>query len=222
MANFCSNMLGVSAADRGELNTSDCAAMGVYYSIKATVQALDMAGLQGVTVAIKGVGKLGAKLAQLLSKDGADLVVADINPGQTEALKRLLPSIKVVDSAVIHKQQTTIYAPCALGNEVNQSTLGEFNCKAIVGGANNQLADESFGQRLHERGILFAPDYIANSGGLIYVADELEPGGFSKERVLDRIKTIEKTLADVYAQAKTQNSPTCEIADTIAEERLSR
>jgi glutamate dehydrogenase/leucine dehydrogenase len=121
----------------------------------------------------------------------------------------------------IAHQSVDIYAPCALGGEFDTRSVKRLHCKAVVGGANNQLVDARAGAALHARGIVYVPDYIANAGGLIYVADELEPGGFSQERVRSRVAGIESTVADMLTRSQQTSKPPGEIADTIALERVA-
>lgn len=220
MAKYTSHMLGVVEADRGTLSTSNCAALGVFYAMKAALYEIDRTqDFSGKRVAIKGVGKLGAELARLVHEAGGALVISDINK---EAANKFIGTerVEVVDHDKIHLQEADIYAPCALGNEFNDSTIKSLRSRVVVGGANNQLPNLKAGKKLHERDILYAPDYIANSGGLIFVADELEPGGFSKMRVLKRVSGIEKTMADIFKRSRESNIPTSEVADTIAQERI--
>lgn len=222
MAATTAHMLGVVAGDRGDLSTSKIASLGVFYGMKAALQHLyNKPDFHGRTVAIKGAGKLGSELARLVCESGGTVYIADINEKACHDLKQQLPNIHIVSNEEIHTQQVDIYAPCALGNEFNRTTIPTLNCRAIVGGANNQLADPAAGDQLHDRGILYAPDYVANAGGLIYVADELEEDGFNKQRVLARAAAIEATLGLIFEDAKRQNLPTYKVADTLGFERMN-
>jgi glutamate dehydrogenase/leucine dehydrogenase len=221
MAEYTSHMLGVKEADRGDLSTSSCAALGVFYAMKAALTQLDgNVEFKGKRIAIKGVGKLGGELARLVHEAGATIVVADVDHAAVEKLGKSLERAEIIDEKTIHTADIDIYAPCALGNEFEDGVIKSLNCRAVVGGANNQLPSLRSGKKLHDRGILYAPDYIANSGGLIYVADELEPGGFDRTRVLERIERIETTMLDVFRRSEKNNVPTSQIADTIALERI--
>ena len=221
MAAATSHMLGVVAGDRGDLNTSNVAALGVFHGIKAVVRQLNgSASLVGQTVAIKGIGKLGGELTRLVLEAGGKVVVSDVNPAACIAIEKLFPGLKIVDNKTIHQQEVDVYAPCALGNEFNVTTIPQLRCKAIVGGANNQLENTAAGDLLHKRNILYAPDYIANAGGLIYVADELEDTGFNKQRVLLRTAGIEETLGLIFEESKRQNLPSHIIADRLGLERM--
>ena len=221
MAAATKHMLGVVAAERGDLNTSKVAALGVFHGIKAALRQLHgTADFSGRAVAIKGAGKLGGELARMIIAAGGQVLVSDVNQEACRVLKEQWPAIEIVDNDTIHAQKVDIYAPCALGNEFNTTTIPKLRCDAVVGGANNQLENIAAGDLLHERSILYAPDYIANAGGLIYVADELEPGGFSKERVLVRTAAIEETLGLIFEEAKQQGLPSHVVADRLALERM--
>lgn len=221
MARHTEHMLGVVAGDRGELTTGKTAALGVFHAIRATLSFLyGESDFHGRSIAIKGIGKLGGELARLVSEAGGRVIVSDVDEAACARLKRQLPNADVVPNGQIHKQKVTIYAPCALGNEFTAESVAELQCEAVAGGANNQLANEKIGDELFKRHILYAPDYIANAGGLIYVADELEPGGFSRARVLSRTAAIENTMTAIFSEAKSQNKPTHRIADILALERI--
>ncbi len=217
------HMLGVVEADRGDLTTAKTAARGVFASMKAALQELYGSDtFADRKIAIKGVGKLGGELARLLREAGAEVYIADIDDAQVKKVSEQVPGSIAVPLQEIHAQVVDIYAPCALGNEFSDEVIEALRCKAVVGGANNQLPNNSAGDKLFSKRILYAPDYIANAGGLIYVADELEPGGFSKERVIERTDAIQKTLSDIFGRSKTENKPTHLVADMIAEERMSK
>ena len=223
MAKQTGHMLGVTPADRGDLSTSKVAALGVFCAMKAVLRKLyGSDSFKGRRVAIKGAGKLGGELARLITVAGGQVVVSDINQDQCQALVAALPGTTIVPNDEIHKQSVDIYAPCALGNEFNDRTIGELDCRAIAGGANNQLSDDAAGDALHARGILYAPDYVANAGGLIYVADELEDGGFSVHRVEERTAAIEQTMMDIFDRAEQQGAPTYRVADELARDRINR
>lgn len=223
MAKQTEHMLGVKPADRGDLNTSKVAALGVFHAMKATLRHLDgSSSFAGKRIAIKGVGKLGGELARLVREAGGLVYIADINSERCQELRRQWPDVTVVANGEIHRCPVDIYSPCALGNEFNSRTISQLRCRAIAGGANNQLVDPSAGDLLHRRRILYAPDYIANAGGLIYVADELEKDGFKAQRVIERTEAIEQTLADIFRRTELEKLPTHRVADMLAEERLRK
>ena len=199
-------------------STSDMAALGTYIAIRICAKELfGTPDLNGKTIAIKGLGKLGGELARLLIKDGAYVTAADINKDVVMRMKKMHPDIRFVSHTEIHKQLCDIYAPCAMGNDITLQSLGKIKTKAIAGGANNQLSSDEVGYKLHAMGILYAPDYVVNAGGLINIVDELENDGYQVARVLSRIEHIQDTLARIFATSKKKNISTHLIADQMAE-----
>jgi glutamate dehydrogenase/leucine dehydrogenase len=223
MGQFTSHMLGLTEADRGTLTTSGVAALGVFYAIQSALNHLyGNPSFEGKTVAIKGAGKLGGELARLVIEAGGQVFVSDVDEAKCRSLEENLQGVTTVSNDSIHTQDVDVYAPCALGGEFTTHTIGHLKCKAVAGGANNQLSDDSAGDQLHERGILYVPDYVANAGGLIYVADELEQDGFNQQRVLDRARHIGDTVTDILNRAKEQGMPTYKVADILALERITK
>lgn len=216
-------MLGLTDADRGDLTTGKTAALGVYCAMKASLRRLNGNNdFNGIKVAIKGAGKLGEELTRLITNSGGQVFISDINPERCNEVQQKYHNVNVVHNDEVHKQHVDIYSPNALGNEFTVSNINQLNCRAIVGGANNQLADEETGNLIFQRGILYAPDYIVNAGGLIYVADELEPGGFNKHRVVERVEAIEGTLMDIFERAAQENIPNNQMADIVARSRIAK
>ncbi|KYD30480.1 Leu/Phe/Val dehydrogenase [Parageobacillus toebii] len=218
-------IVGVPEEYGGSGDSSVSTALGVVYGIQATNKVIwGSDTLHGKTYAIQGLGKVGRKVAERLLEEGADLYVCDINPTAIEAIvsyaKKLGANVKVVQGTEIYGTDADIFVPCAFGNVVNDDTIDVLKVKAIVGSANNQLLDVRHGQMLKEKGILYAPDYIVNAGGLIQVADELY--GPNKGRVLQKMKTIYSTLLHIYAQAEAENITTVEAANRFCEERLQQ
>jgi len=222
MSNYTSRVLGVGG-DRAHLSTASTAALGVFYAMKAALKELyGDSDIKGRSVAIKGVGKLGGALARLIHEAGGALAVADLNHDAALNLATSLPNVEVVAPSEIHKQVVDIYAPCALGNEFTPVIIKQLRCKAVAGGANNQLPTAKAGDDLFKKKILYVPDYVANAGGLIFVSDELEKDGFQADRVLARTKNIEDIVADIFSRSKAQQQPTHRIADMIAQERIEK
>ena len=220
MARYCSYILGSNNAS-ADYSTSKAAAIGVYYAIKAAcVHKYASADLAGKTIGIKGVGKLGSELARLLYSEGASLILADVNHQAVQELADSLPGSRVVDPGQIHKETMDIYAPCALGNEFTVNTIDELRCGIISGGANNQLENDKIGDDLHSKGVIYVPDYIANAGGLIFVSEELEEDGYSKQRLEARLANIQNTVARVLKISQEDNQPTHRVADRLAWEIL--
>ena len=217
MAKETKYMIGAFDAAVEKLSTGDMAALGVFYSLETCLNFLFGQGsLQNRTIAIQGLGKLGAELLRLLYVQGAKIVASDASLDRLEQLHKQYPKIKMVAPSLIHKQVCDVYAPCALGGELNLVTVSELKTKIVCGGSNNQLASSDLAKDLYKRGILYAPDYVVNSGGLINVVDEMEPDGYKKERVLKRVKGIAHTLADILNQAKAENLMPLVVADRLA------
>lgn len=222
MARHCKYMLGVAPGDKEGLSTSRTAALGVYKGIKASVHfRYGKDTLQGLRIGIKGVGKLGGELARLLIKDGVRLLVADIDSQKVKALTEKYNQIEVTSSKLISSQPLDVYSPCALGQEFDNNSVSKLQCSIIAGGANNQLANESVGDMIHEKDILYAPDFVINSGGLIFISEELETDGFDIDRVRKRLDNIPKVLLTLFQESKSTGLSTNRIALKMAIERIS-
>ena len=199
-------------------------AAGVLYGIKATNQILfgnDSLGQH--SYAIQGLGKVGFKVASGLLEAGAHIFVTDINEGILRAIEEVASKtngkVDIVPNDEIYSQDVDIFVPCAFGGIINDTTIPMFKVKAIVGSANNQLADAKHGKMLQDKGILYAPDYIVNSGGLIQVADELY--GINHERVLAKTKHIYDSIIEVYKDATRSGRTTEESANAMCEKRIA-
>lgn len=217
-------IVGLPAAYGGGGDSSIPTAAGVLYGIKATNQILfGSENLGGVTYAIQGLGKVGSKVAIGLLEAGAHLYVTDISEESIRLMEEIAlttpGTMKVVSSEEIYSQDADIFIPCAFGGIVNDHTIEQFKVKAIAGSANNQLLTENHGKLLQEKGILYAPDYIINSGGLIQVADELY--GINHERVLAKTKHIYDSILEVYKMASTNGISTVEAANKMCEQRIA-
>ncbi|AZB44722.1 Glu/Leu/Phe/Val dehydrogenase [Bacillus sp. FJAT-42376] len=216
-------IVGIPEEYGGSGDSSIPTALGVIYGIKATNKAVwGNDALQGRTYAVQGLGKVGFKVAERLLEEGADLFVTDINDQAVEGLIQkasdLPGSVKAVRGEDIYSCEADVFVPCALGGIINDETIGKLKVKAVAGSANNQLEQEFHGEDLWRRGILYAPDYIVNAGGLIQVADELyEP---NKQRVLTKTKAIYTSLLEVYRHSDDRSISTAEAADLFCEERI--
>lgn len=169
------------------------------------------------SVAIQGLGKIGSGLLEHVYRKAAKIIVADTNPQQVKAVLKRFPKVEVVNPADIHRQAVDIFSPCALSRTLNVKTIHQLKCKTIVGGANNQLENLHIGEVLFKLGILFAPDYVVNAGGLITVVDEYEYQGFSEKRILEKIRIIPETLKKILAASKRQHKAPNVVADSFAE-----
>jgi valine dehydrogenase (NAD+) len=168
---------------------------------------------------VAGVGKVGRHLVRHLVEDGADVVVTDVNPGSVAEVQAAHPAVRsVADTTALVGSRLDVYAPCALGGALDDDVVEVLSAKVVCGAANNQLAHDGIEKTLQDRGILYAPDYMVNAGGLIQVADELE--GFSFERAKQRAEKIYDTTARVFALAAQDGVPPAVAADRLAERRM--
>jgi leucine dehydrogenase len=209
----------VSGLAGGSGDPSPVTAHGVFRAIQAAAfHRWGSDSLEGKTVALQGCGNVGYHLAKELHRFGAKLIVTDIDP---ERVKRVVADTgaRAVGSDEIYGQQADIYAPCALGAVINDATLPQLRVEIVAGAANNQLHEERHGELLEQRGITYAPDYVANAGGVINVYSEL--AGWDAQRSLRKADEIYHTVLGVFEIAKQDRIPTSEAADRLAERRLN-
>lgn len=205
-------------SDGGVGDPSPVTSLGIYYGMKAAAKhAFGTDNLAGKTVAVQGVGQVAYHLCEYLHKEGAKLIVTDINE---TAVARAVNDFgaKAVAPNEIYGVECDVYSPCALGGTINDETIGQLKAKVIAGSANNQLLANEHGDLLHEKGIIYAPDYVINSGGVINVADELT--GYNRDRVMNKVKGIYDILLDVFAISEQEDIPTYLAADRKAEQRI--
>ena len=215
--------LRASRTPDGEPRTGDpspATAVGVYHGIRACLQQVfgspDPAGRN---IAIQGLGSVGFRLAAALHGAGARLLVADIDAGRTRAVQEAFGA-RVLPIAEIHAAAADVYAPCALGGAINRDSIQTLQARIVAGAANNQLARPEFGTALHKAGILYAPDYVINAGGVIDVAAQL--GDYDPADVERRVVAIGETLGEIFRQATLDDEPPEVVADRLAEARLVR
>jgi leucine dehydrogenase len=198
---------------------SPITARGVFLGMQATAaRALGSDDLRGRRVAVQGVGHVGGYLCQHLAEAGAVLTITDVNQ---EALAQVAQATgaQVVSPDAIYDVDCDIYSPNALGAVVNPSTIGRLKCKAIAGGANNQLATPDMGEALLERGIVYAPDYVINGGGIINVASEIS-GVYDPAWVESKVQRLVMTLGEVLDQASSERRASNRVADDLARRRI--
>lgn len=174
--------------------------------------------LKGMRVAVQGLGNVGSNLVKYLVEDGAKVIVADIEESRVKWHKDKY-NAEVASPDQILFADCDILAPCALGAIINDNTIGKLKCKVVAGGANNQLAEPKHGDQLRELGILYAPDYVVNAGGLMNVFVELE--GYSPERAIEKTRKVYDNVTKVFQIAKRENVGTHTAADRLAEERIT-
>jgi leucine dehydrogenase len=195
-------------------------ARGVYHGICAAIKhRLKRTDLNGLRVAVQGLGGVGYYLCKELNQAGADLIVADIHHDRLDRARAEFDAT-VVDPQDILETEADVLAPCALGGVINDLTIEKLAVPIIAGGANNQLAAESHGQRLLDKGILYAPDYVINGGGIINVIAEYDNSATEAE-VFGKIAGIEATLLEIFERSDAEHRPTNEIANELARELIA-
>ncbi|MDQ3897984.1 MAG: valine dehydrogenase [Actinomycetota bacterium] len=213
---------GVSRELGGSGDPSLATAYGVLWAMKAVARRLwGDTSLVGRHVAVAGVGKVGRALVAHLVEERARVTVADVTPA---AVERAVgeAGAEAVGVEKIHAVECDIYSPCALGGALRAETIPELRCAAVVGSANNQLADGVASARLlAETGVLYAPDFVANAGGLINIAEELAPGGYRPDRARTAVQRIFDTVTSVLQAAEVDGVTTAEAADRRAENRIA-
>lgn len=204
---------------------SPVTAEGVFRGVRLAVRRALKRDLDGVTVAIQGVGHVGAYLAEKLHAAGAKLILTDVNEAALAAVAERTKA-QVVAPGAIFDAEADVFAPCALGGAINESTLPRLRAKVVAGGANNQLADPAIGRALFEQGVLYAPDYVINGGGIINVAGEiraLERGeAFDPTWVDTKLVKLTQTLEEVLDRALTEGRPSHEVANEMAKARIAQ
>lgn len=191
---------------------------GVYMGMKAAARhRWGKDSLKGKTVAVQGAGKVAYYLSTHLREEGARVIITDIDAEKSNRIVEEMGA-KAVAPDEIYDVKADIYAPCALGATINDETLSRLRVEIIAGGANNQLAEERHGRALEEKGLLYAPDFVINAGGLINVYREIV--GWSEERAKRKAQEIYDTILRVFAIAARDKIPTYEAADRLAEERV--
>ncbi len=201
---------------------SPATAYGVFIGLRAAVKhRLGRSELDGLKVALQGVGHVGYLLAKQLHEAGARLWVSDIYDDQARRAGAELKAT-VVPPEHIYDQDVDVFAPCALGAVIDDDSISRLRAVVIAGCANNQLAEDRHGAELMRRNILYAPDYVINAGGLIDVAYERQPGGYNRDKMLRHIERIDDTLVEIFARSDATGRPSNVVADKIAEERFNK
>ncbi len=206
----CTTSTGLASGD-----PSPYTAKGVYHGIRAAVKfQLNRDSLHGLHVAIQGIGNVGYALAKLLYKDGVRLTVSDPNFYATQRAQEDF-NAEVVSTDELYTVECDVFSPCALGQTINSGSLARLNTKIVAGSANNQLKSRDVGELLLDKGILYAPDYVINSGGILQIIYLSEP-----QKLDQKLAALYDALLDIFETAQQQHCPTADIADAIAEQRL--
>lgn len=216
------HVAGLPVEQGGSGDPSPATAWGCFLGLKQAVRfKLGTDNLKGLKVALQGLGNVGQHLCHLLHEAGAELIVSDIRSESVEKIVKECGATAVAPDA-IYSVAADVFAPCALGAVVNDQTIDQFKFSIIAGSANNQLAEARHGRLLMDRGILYAPDYALNAGGVINVGYEKLSGaeGYQKAKAYAHIDRIPLTMQTIFEMAQQQGIPTSEAADRLAEERL--
>ena len=221
VARECEFVTGRSPAHGGAGDSSILTAYGVFQGMRASAQvAWGSPTLRGKRVGIAGVGKVGHHLIEHLLDDGASIVIADVARDAVDRVRLVHPEIDAVDPDDLLDQPMDVYAPCALGGALSDDTVPRLDAQIVCGAANNQFAHPGIEKLLEERGILYAPDYVVNSGGLIQVADEIE--GYSEARATAKAAQIFDTTRRIFSLAEAEGVPPSVAADRLAERRMEQ
>ena len=203
----------------GSVDSTAYTAMGLYAGIRTTAMArLGSDNLEGLRVAIQGLGHVGYALAERLHAAGAELLVADLDSAKVQLAMDQL-NAKPIASEALLSTPCDILAPCGLGGILNSHSAGKLRCAAVAGGANNQLSCAAIADQLEARGILYAPDYVINSGGLICIA--LQHQGENDVTITGHLSRISTRLTEVFAHAQAEKRSPARVADALAEHLLS-
>ncbi|MFF4418762.1 Leu/Phe/Val dehydrogenase [Streptosporangium sp. NPDC001559] len=221
VARESSYVTGRTLANGGAGDSSILTAYGVFQGMRAAVEHVHgTSDLRGRRVGVEGVGKVGHRLVDHLVEAGAEVVVCDVSERAVERVRTRHPRVEVVaDQVALTGADIDVYAPCALGGALDDETVARLRAKIVCGGANNQLAHPGVEKELADRGILYAPDYVVNSGGVIQVADEIH--GFDMDRAKAKATQIFDTTLKIFVTADEDGIPPAVAADRLAERRMS-
>jgi valine dehydrogenase (NAD+) len=221
VARECRFVTGRTTANGGAGDSSVLTALGVMHGMRAAAEhAWGTTSLRGRTVGVEGVGKVGHRLVDHLVEAGAEVVICDVSAVAVEAVRTRHPQVRAVaDVDALVAAEPDVLAPCALGGTLTEDVANRLTARIVCGAANNQLAHHGIEKLLADRGILYAPDYVVNSGGVIQVADELT--GFNFDRAQAATERIFATTAKVLAIADADGVPPSVAADRLAERRMS-
>ncbi|MEO8973803.1 MAG: Glu/Leu/Phe/Val dehydrogenase dimerization domain-containing protein [Ktedonobacteraceae bacterium] len=208
----------------GPGDSAPATAFGVFRAIQACLKEVFGSGSpEGRTVALQGIGSVGHLVLKYLTETGAKVTIADVDEERVHALAAQYAEydVHIASPEDIHRLEVDVYCPCALGGILNDSTIPELQCKIVCGSANNQFASVYNSEQITQRGILYAPDYIVSAGGVITGLDSLNPGGFNRQRAMEKVSRIYSAVENIFAIAREQHIPTYLAADVMAEDRIA-
>ncbi len=210
---------GLDIAHGGSGDPSPFTALGVVQGMRACLKLKHGdETLRGRRVALQGLGHVGLNVLKQLAEEKAEVVATDVDEQKIAVAREVVPSLKIVGADEIYEQDADIFAPCAMGAVINTETIDRLGAPIIAGAANNQLENDGIGEELMRRGVIYAPDYVINAGGLINVSEELE--GYSRERALRLTRNIYFSTLDIFEVAKAEGIPSNKAADRLAEKRI--
>jgi leucine dehydrogenase len=210
---------GLPVERGGSGDPSPMTAWGVVCGMRAALGEAGLGtGFEGIHVAVQGAGHVGGDVVRHLLEAGSRVTVADIHHDRVAPLVEL--GAQATAAETVHEVECDIYSPCALGAVVRPETIGRLRCRVIAGAANNQLADPEMGDELNRRGIVYAPDFAINSGGVINIGDELIGDGYDPARARASVERIEQTLQQVFERARRDGVAPNRAAEQMARERI--
>ncbi|MCB0271979.1 MAG: Glu/Leu/Phe/Val dehydrogenase [Bdellovibrionales bacterium] len=213
------HVVGMTQDFGGSGDPSPTTALGTFVGIQACAEVVyGSTDLNGKTVTVQGVGNVGKVLVKYLLEAGSKVIIADYDQNKAQSFKAEYPDVEVVTHEEILFTKADIFAPCAMGGVINPDTIETLQCTIVAGAANNPLASMEIANRLHEKGITYAPDFAINAGGLIHVADELQ--GFDAKRVDDKTRKIFQTIQSILTRSKKENISPAKIARDMAKEAI--
>ena len=214
------HVTGLAVERGGSGDPSPWTALGVLEAVRVACERVwGTPDLSERSVAVVGLGRVGGSLARMLAEAGARLVCADVDEGKRPLADEL--GADWTDPAAALLADVDVLAPCALGGALNDETVPALRCKAIAGAANNQLGAESVAEQLTARGILWAPDFVANAGGILNISVELEPEGYAPERAEERVRAVGGTLRTIFDEAEAASTTPLAAAMALAARRLA-
>lgn len=212
---------GRSSALGGVGDSSILTALGVYQAMRAASEHIrGTASLHGLRIGVAGAGKVGRRLVGHLLSDGASVVVADVAEAATEQIRHQFPEVEIESPDKLLGRDLDVYAPCALGGALDEQTVPTLQAQIVCGGANNQLAHDGVARLLHDRGVVYLPDYVVNSGGLTQVAGEIS--GVQGQRARAQVEKIFDTCRQILTTAEVQAITPAHAAGLMAEQRMAR
>jgi leucine dehydrogenase len=213
-------VFGMSEDRGGSGSPARPTAIGVYHGIRASLgHVFGSDDLRNRTIVIQGAGNVGSQLAELLARDGADVVLADVDEGRAYAVAERVRG-STIDADKVLEAECDVYAPCALGATLSADTVSRLRCRIVAGSANNQLAEPEAADLLRDRGILYAPDFVVNAGGAIGIVG-LEQLGWTEPDLEPALARIGDTLREVYARAEADGVSAAAAADAIVADKLA-